>query len=144
VAVGNAVATGWLGLAEGGGVLPGLREAVGVDVGGSGGVGQFASAGLNVVPTVLEGDGVAVALGDAETPTDGDAPLDKAGVVTYGVYEGHAARVGVGGACAPATTSEIATAIAPMTTVMTNVTAPHSRHSALMSGRAPARPARHP
>lgn len=99
----------------------------GVDVGGSGGDGQLASAGLNAVGV---GDGVAfvdVEVDDVVAVPLGFAVGDGVGVATYGVYEGQLASGGVGGACAPATISETATASAPTRTVATNVTAPHSR-----------------
>jgi hypothetical protein len=54
------------------------------------------------------------------------------GVTTNGVYDGHGGRGGTGGWWAPVSTSEIATAMAPMRTVRTKVMAPHSRRKRLM------------
>ena len=104
------------------GVVPGLGVGVGLAVGGNGGVGQPARAGLKGV-----GEGVAEGVVDA----------DGVGVVAYGVYEGHVGRGVGGGACAPETTSEMATAIAPSRTVTTKVTAPHSRISAALMPATP-------
>lgn len=112
--MGDAAAVGDAA-ADGGTVGEGDGVGDGVDEGGSGGVGQLASAGLNGVA-----EGVAVGLGVG-------APGDGVAVTTYGVNEGQLASGGVGGACAPATISEMATATAPTRTVATNVTAPHSR-----------------
>src|SRR5437899_2372178 len=78
-------------------------------VGGSGGVAQLASAGLNGVADGV-GDGVAVALGDALAAGLAEAlavaelvgVAAAVGVTTYGVYEGHGSRVAEGGAWAPA------------------------------------------
>ena len=120
----------------------------GVDVGGSGGDGQFARAGLNAVGV---GDGVACVVVDVDEVVavplgfgvgDGVGVPDGVGVATYGVYEGQLASGGVGGACAPATISETATASAPTRTVATKVTAPHSRLNRLFTRPpSPGRPA---
>ena len=119
---------------------------VGACVGGSGGVAQLASAGLNGVADGV-GDGVAVALGDALAAGLAEAlavaelvgVAAAVGVTTYGVYEGHGSRVAEGGAWAPAITREMATAIAPTSTVTTKVIAPHSRRNELMRRPSPAR-----
>jgi hypothetical protein len=148
-----------VGVGVGLGVVPGFGVGVGFAVGGSGGVGQLASAGLNGVAEAdgitdadAEGDADAFAEADEEACADADALADAdgngvgvndgVGVTKYGVYEGHATRLGVGGAWLPAMMSEIATAMAPITTVTTNVTAPHSRSSSLTQLTPPA-PAAH-
>jgi hypothetical protein len=118
-----------VGAAVGGagvGVVPGTGVGVGARVGGSGAVGQLASAGLKGVGEGV-GDGVGVGVGEVRT-----AVADGVGVTSYGVYEGQGSSVAAGGAWAPAITSEIATAIAPTSTVTTKVIAPHSRRNALM------------
>lgn len=118
-------------------VVVGGAVGRGVDCGGSGGVGQFWSAGLNAV-----GDGVGLdVVDDVVAVPLGVAVGDGVGVETYGVYEGQLASGGTGGALAPATISEIATAMAPTSTVATNVTAPHSRLK--RSFTRPLVPARH-
>ena len=133
------------------GVVAGV--AVGVAVGGSGGVGQFASAGLKTV-----GDGVGIGVAGVPADAVGAGPEvtlrvgvglgvgvgvgDAVGVSTYGVYEGHWASCGLAGACCPATMSEMATATAPTSTVATKVKAPHSRRSTFMPATPPSPSAR--
>ncbi|MFN2451159.1 MAG: hypothetical protein ABR541_02275 [Candidatus Dormibacteria bacterium] len=128
---------------------PGVLGALlvpGVDVGGSGAVGQFASAGSNGVAGARVGGAAAEAGGDAlgdaaglpAALPDGVGLALGGALVTYGVKVGH----GGGGATAepcepPVTSSEMVTARAPMRTVATKVTAPHSRRNSALTPAPP-------
>ncbi len=118
---------------------PGDTDGVGVEGGRAGAVGQLARAGLKAVGlgvgTADVADGLALTLpcadGDVLGEALGLAVGTGVGVTTYGVYDGHGGSGGTGGWCDPVSTSEMATATAPMRTVRTNVIAPHSRRNTL-------------
>ena len=136
-------------VALGAGVAPGETEAEAEAVGladddgagvavpggtGTGAVGQLAKRGLNAVG---EGDpwavgvGVGVGVGAGVGVTAGEvAPgLGVAVATGSGVNDGHGGRLVAGADLAPLISRDTATAMAPMRTVATKVTAPHSRET---------------
>ena len=134
-----------VGVGAGVGVAPtavGLVLGVGVGdaLGGSGGVGQPCSSGLNGVGLAIgvgTGVGVGVAVGVVFPLVVGFgvAVGTGVGVTTYGVYVGQGAADGMGVPWAAEIPREIATATAPTRMVTTKVTAPHSRRSAFKRHR---------